>query len=169
MAVGNDAYGAADATGNRYGNLVEADDQRLAVPGQLAWADGERVRGSTDCVRGRSVMVQRFAAFAIDRHIDRAMIERIGNAFASRERVIGRKHAADEGNDGDAVLTVVAQRVDVPPRIAVGVDHPREVRSASRLEAAARPDSAAIGTPGPGCVLPPAKYSPGIFVRAPGR
>ena len=35
--------------------------------------------------------------------------------------------------------------------------------------AARRPEVAAIGTPGPGCVLPPARYSPGSRLRDPGR
>ena len=35
--------------------------------------------------------------------------------------------------------------------------------------AANRPEVAAIGTPGPGCVLPPARYRPGIALREPAR
>ena len=37
------------------------------------------------------------------------------------------------------------------------------------VAAAICPDMAAIGTPGPGCTLPPARYRPGIGLRAPGR
>jgi hypothetical protein len=36
------------------------------------------------------------------------MVERIGRGMASRKGVIGREHAADKGDDGDAVLAVVA-------------------------------------------------------------
>src|SRR5277367_4672904 len=91
------------------------------------------------------------SGFTIERNIDGAMIERIGRPLAPCECVIGREHAADESDNGDAVFAVVAQCVDIPPRIAIGMDDPCEVRSASRLEAAERPDSPAIGTPGPGC------------------
>ena len=110
------------------------------------------------------------AALAIDRDIDGAMIERIGRALAPREGVVGREHAADEGDDGDAVLRrrrSARRHTTTHSRLArTSLD---EVRSAIRLAAADRPDSAAIGTPGPGCVLPPARYRPGILVRAPGR
>ena len=96
-------------------------------------------------------------ALAVNRDIDGAMIERIGGTFSPGERIVWRKHAADERDDGDAVLSVAAQRIDIPPRITVWRNDPGEVRSASRLIAADRPANAAIGTPGPGCVLPPAR------------
>ena len=41
--------------------------------------------------------------------------------------------------------------------------------SSSTAAAASLPDSVAIGTPAPGCALPPARYRPGRRVRAPGR
>jgi len=91
-----------------------------------------------------------FAALAIYGDVDRAMVERIGGTAAPGQSVIGRKYAANEGDDGDAVLSIVTQRVDIPPSIAVLGDWLIEPRSAIRLAAAERPDSAAIGTPGPG-------------------
>ena len=66
-------------------------------------------------------------------------------------------------------MFVIAERVNVPPRIAAGSEGRVEARSANAACAAKRPDSAAIGTPAPGCVPPPARYKPGIFVLAPGR
>ena len=42
-------------------------------------------------------------------------------------------------------------------------------RSAIRVAAAKRPDMAAMGTPGPGCTLPPAVYRPGTLLRDEGR
>ena len=41
-------------------------------------------------------------------------------------------------------------------------------RLAIRAAAACRPDMAAIGTPGPGCTLPPARNRPGTGLCAPG-
>ena len=41
--------------------------------------------------------------------------------------------------------------------------------SRSTVRAASRPDSVAIGTPGPGCTLPPERYKPFNRLRAPGR
>lgn len=91
-----------------------------------------------------------FAMFAIERDVQRAMIERVTTAEAAGKRVVGREDAADESDQRDALLAVVAQRVNVPPRIAVVRNGAVEARSAIRLAAAIRPDSAAIGTPGPG-------------------
>jgi hypothetical protein len=78
-------------------------------------------------------------------------------AAAPAERVVGREDAAQEGDQRDAVLAVLAQRVDVPPDIAVQRDRAVEARSAISADAAIRPERAAIGTPGPGWVLPPAR------------
>jgi hypothetical protein len=92
-------------------------------------------------------------ALTVKGDIDRAMILRRASAAPC---VIGRKDAADEGDDGQAMLPVVAEGVDVPPDIAAGGDRRIEARSyfIDRSEiiasAAWRPDSAAIGTPGPG-------------------
>ena len=47
--------------------------------------------------------------------------------------------------------------VDVPPGVAVGRDGQVEARSARIAAAACRPESAAIGMPGPGCTPPPAR------------
>jgi hypothetical protein len=48
------------------------------------------------------------------------------------------------------VAAVVAQRVEVPPRVAAVRDLEVEARSSARLAAARRPETAVIGTPGPG-------------------
>ena len=77
--------------------------------------------------------------------------------------VIRREDASEKRDDGDAVLAIVAQRVDIPPRIATRRDGPAEVRSATSADAASRPDSAAIGTPAPGCTLPPRQIEVGYL------
>ncbi len=165
----NHAHRTADAAGDRNRDLIEADGERRAIPVKPAGADGKSVRAAGHGAARPLRHGPAGAAVAVDRDIDGAMVERIGRAAAARKGVIGREHAADEGDDGDAIFAVVAQRVDIPPSIAVFGDWTIEPKSAIRLAAAERPDSAAIGTPGPGCVLPPARYRPGILVRAPGR
>ncbi len=67
------------------------------------------------------------AARSVERDIYRAMSIGIGPA---RPGVIGREHAADEGDDGEAEGAVVAQRVDIPPAIAARTQRPhrRQVR-----------------------------------------
>ena len=68
-----------------------------------------------------------------------------------------------------AVAAVIAQAVEIPPTIAPWRNGRVEARDASRLCAASRPESIAIGTPGPGWIPPPARYRPGRRERAPGR
>jgi hypothetical protein len=67
------------------------------------------------------------------------------------------------------MAAVVADRIDVPPAISTRLDRRVEPRCAISVAAASRPDIAAIGTPGPGCTMPPARYSPGIGVAAAAR
>lgn len=95
------------------------------------------------------------AALAVKRDIDGAVLLRIGRALAQGARIIRREDAADEGDDDEAEAPVIAQGVDIPPAIAARRNRGIEARSAIRLEAASEPDSAAIGTPGPGWMLPP--------------
>jgi hypothetical protein len=78
-------------------------------------------------------------------------------AAAPTEGVVGREDTAQEGDQRNAVLAVLTQRIDIPPDIAVQRDLAVESRSAISADAASRPESAAIGTPGPGWVLPPAR------------
>ena len=103
-----------------------------------------------------------FPALPVERHVQRAVVQGIADAAPAGQRVVGREDAADKADQRDSVAAVVAQRVDVPPSVAVVRDRPVEARpvearSASRLAAAIRPESAAIGMPAPGCVLPPAR------------
>ncbi len=93
----------------------------------------------------------------------------VGGTRAAAPRIVGREDRADEDDDDEAVAAVIAQRVDIPPGIAVLRDVEREVRSAITADAASRPEVAAIGTPAPGWTLPPARYRPGIAEREPGR
>jgi ornithine carbamoyltransferase len=82
---------------------------------------------------------------------------RIASPKAAAQSVIGRKHAAYKGNERHGVTPIVAQRVDIPPGITTAWDDVIEAKYEITWAAASRPDSAAIGTPGPGCVLPPAR------------
>ena len=105
---GNHANRPPNAAGNRHGDLIEADRQRLAVPGKATGADVKRVSGTADGAARPLRHRPALAVLAIERDIDGAMVERIGRGMASRKGVIGREHAADKGDDGDAVLAVVA-------------------------------------------------------------
>jgi hypothetical protein len=65
------------------------------------------------------------------------------------------------------VLSVVAQRIQIPPSVPVRRERAIERGAAETLSAQLSPDSAAIGTPDPGCTEPPVKKSPRIDVEAP--
>ena len=107
----------------------------------------------------------------VQRHIDGTKVFRICNTTVARTcpSVVGRKNAADKGNDGQPVASVIAQGVDIPPEITTRRDRLVETRFAMSVAAANRPDMAAIGTPGPGCTLPPARYKPASLLREAGR
>ena len=96
------------------------------------------------------------------------MVFGIRRALAAGPGVVRREDAADKGNDAQAVLAVVAECVDIPPEITTRRHRLVESRCAIKVAAARRPDMAAIGTPGPGCTLPPARYRPGSALAEPG-
>jgi hypothetical protein len=82
------------------------------------------------------------------------VVERIA---APALQVIRGEDASDETNDREAELSVIRDRIDIPPGIAARRNRAVESRSFSKVAAASRPDKAAIGTPAPGWVLPPAQ------------
>lgn len=145
---------AAYRSGYRRGDFIDADDQRAVAPVQRTGSDGQRIRRLTET--GPPPLGHRpaGAARAIQRDIDRTMTIGIGPV---RPGVIGRENAADEGDDRERIGAVVAQRVDIPPAIAAWRNGRIERRSAIARRAALRPEIAAIGAPGPGCALPPAR------------
>ncbi len=149
-----DADLAADRAREREAALVDGDDQAVAVPFQVAGADRQMMRRTF----GLPAFGHRPGGWlAVEGDVERAVAKRVGGAVSSGEAVIGREDAAEEGDQGDAVGAIVAERVDIPPDIAVRRDRAVEARSSIRADAASRPERAAIGTPGPGWVLPPAR------------
>ena len=71
---------------------------------------------------------------------------------------LGRKDAADEGDDSEGAAAVIAQR----GRHTTKRNHPMATclskgESSRIVRAAWRPESAAIGRPGPGWIAPPAR------------
>lgn len=98
-----------------------------------------------------------FASVVVQRNIQGTVVERITATSASCQRVVGRKDAADKANNREAVTRVCTQCINVPPDISAGSNRRIEAKSSATASAANRPEMAAIGTPGPGCVLPPAR------------
>ena len=97
------------------------------------------------------------AADAVEDRVERAVMRGVAGAAAAGQCIVGREDAADEGDQRKPAAAVLAQGIDIPPDIAVRCYRLVEARSASTQAAAIRPERAAIGTPGPGCVLPPAR------------
>ena len=151
--LGMDADRALDPLSQPRRRFCQFDDERIALPAQPAWPHGELI----------GIAHQRFLTplghrpatlWAVERDVQRNMIKRLGPVAAG---IIRREHRSREGNDGQAVSAIIAEGVDIPPGIAALRKIEIEARSAISARAAARPESAAIGTPAPGCALPPAQ------------
>lgn len=96
-------------------------------------------------------------ATGVQGHIQAAVMVGVGRGRCVSPGVIGREDTANKSDEGQAVAAVIAYCVNVPPKVAAGWNRLVKLRSATRASAAMRPDSAAIGMPGPGWMLPPAR------------
>ena len=138
--------------------FLDLDLERISRPAHRAWADRDRIGIAID--GGTRSLGHRPACLgSVERHVECRMVDGIA---APALAIVGREDAAEEGDDRQAVLpsigTVgVARRVDVPPAVATGWNRRVEARSCITVRAASCPDKAAIGTPAPGWVLPPAQ------------
>lgn len=83
----------------------------------------------------------------VKRNVDCNMIIRL---FASGPSIIRREYRADEGDHDNGVITAIAYPVYIPPKVATWRNIYVEAWSLARQSAASFPESAAIGTPGPG-------------------
>ena len=139
-------------------DLINVDHQFLTVPLQTAGSDLEVFRTALNALAAPLGHGPALAAFAIQSHIQRAKIFWIGRTAvkSSGQSVIRRKNAPHKSDDGQSVLAIITQRIDIPPEITTRRDLLVKPRSSISVAAANRPDMAAIGRPGPGCTLPPA-------------
>lgn len=150
--TGMDPYPPTKPPGQGTFALVEVELKPLPVPTQRTGPDrefgGRAAQGlSTPLGHGPAV-----PAGAIQRHVDADVVLWVNGHTPSLEgaRVIGRKDAADERDQREGGAPVVAQSVDIPPRVPVLGDRDVEANWSSTLDAASRPEIAAIGTPAPG-------------------
>ena len=165
------AHRALNVRPERCGSLVDVDAQRAAVPAQGIRADDQRRRRAPH--GALTALGERPApAFSVQGDVERAELQRLCQPMrceAAGSRVERRKDAADKRDQGEPVPSVIAQRIDIPPGVAASGYDTVEARSSISALAAKQPDSATIGTPGPGWILPPARYRPGILLRLRGR
>lgn len=91
--------------------------------------------------------------------IDSAIVFRIDVCPAALESpcIVGRKNTTDKRDDAEGILSIVTERIDVPPQVASRAYLLVKPRCTMVVSAANCPERAAIGTPGPGWTLPPAR------------
>lgn len=151
-----DADRSPDGMGNGHADFVDGDLQRIAVPRECAWTKTELPVIAVECCacalgHGPTLLA------AIESHIDGTMAFRVCGCLAPCPFVVGREHAADEGNHGEAIQAIIADAIGIPPVIAIQGNLTVKPWSAQSAWAASCPEIAAIGTPAPGCAEPPAR------------
>lgn len=108
------------------------------------------IKGASPSFRHRPGMALR----SIKSDVECNMIFRV---FAPAPVIVGGEDGPDKGNDGQCELSAIADGVDIPPAIATCRNRRVEPISCISWSAASLPERALIGTPGPGCTLPPAR------------
>lgn len=148
---------AVDRRAPRARPFAEVDDERVPVPADGARADVERPARAADGA-GRALGQRPLrAATMAERDVDGREVERVDlGARRPRARVSRRERTPEERDDDDRALAVVAQRIEIEPLVAARRDRRVEAKSSRTASAESLPLRAAIGTPGPGCTLPPA-------------
>ncbi|MEY3016438.1 MAG: hypothetical protein RJB19_750 [Pseudomonadota bacterium] len=151
-----------DSSRDRIGPLSNVNDQLVVLPSDLARSKLVEVGATLKPLMATFCHGPTLLSWAIESDIDGAMIVGIdGQALPAGPSIGGSvirgEDAADKDDHGDAVSTAIAHPIDIPPEITTRRDLLVKSRSAIRLAAAKRPDSAAIGTPAPGCTVPPAR------------
>ena len=105
-------HGDAASHAHREGDIdvVKFNAQRLPVPLQAARAYAVVVCAALDMAAAPLGHGPAFAGFAIQRYVERTVVFGLGHAAAqlARQCVVGRKHATHKGDDGQAMLAVVA-------------------------------------------------------------
>ena len=148
---------SANPARDRHGNLVDIDQETISRDLHCTRTETEPGGGTAERAGPAFRHRPMIAAWAIERNIDGGKRRWVGHATTPGGRVIGREHAADEADDRQPRRAIVADGVEIPPTIAIRRDVRIEAKSLNKAEAAWTPDSAAIGTPGPGCTPPPAR------------
>jgi len=97
-----------DTVRKRHAHFVDIDHQRLPVPAQLARSYGELLRISVTVLSTPFGHGPAFGMPRIKRHVQGTVVVGLDLAAALRPCVIRREHTAHKGNDGQAVLTIVA-------------------------------------------------------------
>ena len=145
---------AADRARARHAPLLDLVDQRAVFIAHRTRSEPEMIVSGFERVAAPFGHGPAVHARPVKADIQRAMIERV---FPPGPGVIGREDAADECDQDEGKPSVLAEGVGVEPAIPAGRNRGVEAKSVKIERAAVRPDSIEVGTPGPGCVPPPAR------------
>jgi hypothetical protein len=167
--VGEEADSAVHPPRQRRADFVNVDFQGISGPAHLAAADRQYGRGAAHPQLAALSHRPALRILAVQGDVKRAVIVGVRISAPPCPSVVGGEDAANESDESQRVRAIIAHCIDVPPCIATGLDRAIETESAIIAAAASRPDIAVMGIPGPGCVLPPARYKPWIRLRAPAR
>ena len=123
QALRMNPHATPDRVRNRHADFMDVDGQCVAVPVQLAGPDRELGPVAAAVALAAFGHGPAFGAAAVKRNVEGAVV--VGGRLALAALgpgVVGRKHTADKGDDGQAPLTAVAPRVKVPPEVAARGD-----------------------------------------------
>lgn len=135
------------------GVLVEGERQLISRAGQARGADRERggLAGvGAPVVLGEDPLAGA-AVEAVEGDVEGDVLARV----ALGAGVARRKDRADEGDGRQAIAPARAEPVEVPPGVSARRERQVAPRSCHKVFSAMRAERAAIGTPAPGCALPP--------------
>ncbi len=149
-------YDASQRSWQRHASLIECDGNNTIMNPQRTWST-DKLFGISPNITLTTLRHGPAVLWSIKRNIHRTKIFRITQALAPRPRIVRRKYTTDKSNDRQAVLSIITLRVEIPPAISTSGNYLVKARSCNSASAARMPESAAIGTPGPGCTLPPAR------------
>lgn len=88
--------------------FIDMNFQRTAIPVQAAGANFKSCRLSVHALMSALSHGPVFAAAAVERDVQCAMIIGVGIAAFNRPGVVRRKHTADKSNNRQAILAIVA-------------------------------------------------------------
>ena len=138
--------------------FIDLDAEPRALPDDGARADGEPIGAWPQGLFAALCHGPSAHPGAVHGNIERAMLSRVDmTPKPPLLSIVRREYAADEGDNRQSEAVVGAERIDIPPGVAIGRNRFIEAKSARSASDASWPESAAIGMPGPGCTLPPAK------------
>ena len=146
--------------------FIDLNYKRISIPAKRTWTHAQKVGVLIKRVFASFGHCPSFHTFPVKTDIKCHMIFGITPSGPS---IIRGEHRPYHGNDRETEEAVIADCIRIPPSVTSAWNSQIKTWSFRICSAASIPESVAIGTPAPGCTLPPARYNPGIRVFAPGR